>query len=374
MADPEHGDPAGELAGHGAPLVETLVEHVADGIYLVDNAGRVRFANPAAVALLGYERAEELIGRESHATIHHTRPDGTPFPVAECPLLRPYTTGETVRVDEDWFIRRDGSFVPVAYSSAPLEAPGGTAAVVVFRDIGARLRHEQLLRRSEAEQARAAELHASRARLVAAAEEERRRLGRDLHDGAQQRLVQAIISLQLLDGALARDPAEAAELAHAALAAARAAMHDLRELAAGIHPSLLTSRGLAAAVEGLTASAPVPVELAITPQRFAPELEATAYFTVAEALANVAKHARASEARVAARVADGGRTLVLEVDDDGVGGADVRRGSGLRGLGDRLAAVDGRLAVTSPPGGGTHLRAELPLRAGDDRGGGAGDT
>jgi PAS domain S-box-containing protein len=174
----------------GSDLLDALLASLGDAVYLVDADGRVRFANPAAVALLGYDREEELLGAPSHATIHHTRPDGTPFPEAECPLLRPRATGETVRVDHDWFVRRDGGLVPVAYSSAPVQVDGGRGAVVAFRDISEALR-------AQAERVRAAELHASRARIVAAADAERRRLGRDLHDGAQARLVNVAIALQL---------------------------------------------------------------------------------------------------------------------------------------------------------------------------------
>ena len=124
----------------GSDLLDALLASLGDAVYLVDADGRVRFANPAAVALLGYDREDELLGAPSHATIHHTRPDGTPFPEAECPLLRPRATGETVRVDHDWFVRRDGGLVPVAYTSAPVHVDGGRGAVVAFRDISEALR------------------------------------------------------------------------------------------------------------------------------------------------------------------------------------------------------------------------------------------
>ena len=121
-------------------LLDALLDNLGDAVYLVDAEGRVQFANPAAVELLGYDREEELLDAPSHATIHHSHPDGTPFPEAECPLLRPRATGETVRVDEDWFVRRDGAFVPVAYSSAPVQVGGARGAVVAFRDISETLR------------------------------------------------------------------------------------------------------------------------------------------------------------------------------------------------------------------------------------------
>jgi PAS domain S-box-containing protein len=317
-----------------AELLDTLLDSIADAVYLVGACGEVRYVNPAAVALLGYS-ADELIGRDSHATIHFKHPDGTPFPEAECPLLAPRRTGEVVRVDRDWFVRRDGAMVPVAYVSAPISTQDGPGAVVVFHDIT-----EQL------ERARAEEIAASRARIVAAAAEERRRLVRDIHDGAQQRLISLLLRLER------GETREAAE-------EARRAIEELRSLAAGIHPAVLTDRGLAAALEDLTADAPLPVELDVEERRYAPDVEAAAYFVVAEALANVAKHAGATHAVVTARAPDD--DLVITVSDDGRGGADASRGSGLRGLSDRVAALGGTFAVES--GDGTVLSAVLPTGA-----------
>jgi PAS domain S-box-containing protein len=177
------------LGSEGQELLEALLQSTAEAVYAVDHSGRVLFANPAAVSTLGFESEDELIGRPSHATIHHSHPGGPPFPESECPLLRPRATGVSVRVEEDWFIRRDGTFVPVAYSSAPVSVAGHRGAVVVFHDISEE-------RRAEADRRLAQALHASRARIVKAALEERRRLGRDLHDGAQQRLVSVLVALQ----------------------------------------------------------------------------------------------------------------------------------------------------------------------------------
>ncbi len=305
-------------------LLDTLLDSIADGVYLVGAGGEVRFVNPAGLALLGY-REDELLGRDSHATIHFKRPDGTPFPEDECPLLAPRRTGEVVRVDRDWFVRRDGSLLEVGYVSAPVETGDGRGAVVVFRDVT---------------QQRAQEIAASRARIVAAAAQERRRLGRDLHDGAQQRLVSLLLRLER------GETAEAAE-------EARKAIDELRSLAAGIHPAVLTDRGLAAAIEDLTADAPLPVELDLEDRRYPPDVEAAAYFVVSEALANVAKHAGATHARV--RVRDG----TITVADDGRGGADPAKGSGLRGLADRVAALGGTLEVES--GDGTAVTATFPI-------------
>src|SRR5919197_3304468 len=159
---------AGRLASHGEELLAALLASTVDGVYAVDAQERVLFANRAALSILGYEEESDLLGRGSNATIHYRRPDGRPFPASECPLLRPRSAGEVVRVEEDWFVRRDGTFVPVAYSSAPVIVDGARGAVVVFRDITER-------HRAEAERRRAEAIHASRARLVEAQLEERRR-------------------------------------------------------------------------------------------------------------------------------------------------------------------------------------------------------
>ena len=198
-------------------------------------------------------------------------------------------------------------------------------------------------------------LRASRARIVEAADEERRRLGRDLHDGAQQRLVSILLALKLAQ----ERPEGAQPLVDGAVAEAHAAVEELRELASGIHPAAL-QRGLDAGLESLATRAAVPVELeAHVPERLPVAVETAAYFTVSEALTNVAKYAEATHARVGARRVDG--SLVVEVSDDGVGGADASSGSGLRGLEDRVGAVGGTLEVESPPGRGTVVRARIPL-------------
>jgi signal transduction histidine kinase len=202
-------------------------------------------------------------------------------------------------------------------------------------------------------------LTASRTRIVAAADEERRRVVRDLHDGAQQRLVHAIITLKLAQQTLEREAGDAVSLVSEALEHAQYANSELRELAHGILPAALTSGGLRAGVGALASRMPVPVQLEMCADRLPATVEATAYFVVAEALTNVAKHAHAANAAVTARVEDG--TLQVEVRDDGVGGV-RRQGSGLQGLGDRLAALDGRLHVESPADGGTLVAAAIPIR------------
>jgi PAS domain S-box-containing protein len=202
------------------------------------------------------------------------------------------------------------------------------------------------------------ELTASRARIVAAADDERRQIVRDLHDGAQQRLVHTLIKLKLAQQALGPDDGKAASLVRDAIEHADRATEELRELAHGILPATLTAGGLPAGVEALASRMPVPVRLEIDVERLPAAIEATAYFVVAEALTNVAKHSRAAAVAVAACVDDG--TLRLEVRDDGVGGA-RSDGSGIRGLADRLAALNGRIDVSTLAGGGTLVTAAIPL-------------
>jgi PAS domain S-box-containing protein len=497
-------------------FLAAVLETAAQPIWVVDPDGVIRFANPAAIDVLGYDTAGELFGRHSHETIHYKHPDGSPYPAADCPMLLPRATGEAVARDLDWFVRRDGSMFPVSYVSVPIEMPEGRGAVVAFTDIEDRLRAERVLREHEAilakeraslrrvatlvaggagspevfaaiarelaqvlgmalvviwryepdrpavvvgawgdrphafragtawpveERTSAAllpeigrptriedfsaiggtipdglceagipsgtgaaivvdgefwgimgagvgegeslperiedrlaeltelvataissaqgrwDLAASRARIVAAADEERRRVVRDLHDGAQQRLVHTVITLK---EALRHHQEEgtASELLTEALDHAQQATAELRELAHGILPAVLSRGGLRAGVDALAARTPVPVENDVSVGRLPAAVEATAYFVVAEALTNVAKHARARRAAVAARVEDD--MLRVLVRDDGVGGARPE-GSGLLGLADRIAALDGRLVVDSTPGAGTLVAADIPV-------------
>ena len=198
------------------------------------------------------------------------------------------------------------------------------------------------------------------ARILAAADDERRRIERDLHDGAQQRLVALNVLLGVVESKLEKDPAAAAPLVARARQEATEAVKELRELARGIHPALLADRGLTAALEALAARAPFPVTITGVPEaRLPAAVEATAYFITAEALTNVSKYAQATKASVDL-TEDRGR-LRVTISDDGVGGADPKLGTGLRGLYDRVAALDGRFMVSSPAGGGTAVIAELPL-------------
>jgi signal transduction histidine kinase len=202
------------------------------------------------------------------------------------------------------------------------------------------------------------QLTASRTRLLTAADDARRRVVRDLHDGAQQRLVHAVINLKLAEQTLQATDDEAARLVREALTHAELGNEELRELAHGILPVSLTNGGLRAGLDAVAARLDVPVRLEVPPERFAAEIEASAYFVVAEALTNVVKHAHATQAEVRAFVEDG--TLHLQVRDDGTGGADPG-GHGLVGIADRVTALGGQLAVRDAAGGGTLVAASMPL-------------
>ena len=238
---------------------------------------------------------------------------------------------------------------------------GEDEVLLIVRDFTDRKRAEEELARLHAElRARLEELKASRARIVEAGAIERRRLERNLHDGAQQRLVSLSLTLRLVEAKLRSDPDGAVELLQRGNEQLSLALEELRELARGIHPAVLTDRGLEPALHALTARAPLPVEVSSSlDDRLPGPVEAAAYYVVSEALANIAKYAQASSAKVHVARHDG--RAVVEVADDGVGGADPARGSGLRGLADRVEALDGRLDVESPPGGGTTVRAEIPI-------------
>jgi len=230
-------------------------------------------------------------------------------------------------------------------------------ALTPFAFLGGLLRsHVSHLDQELAE--RMEELRASRARLVEAGDAARRRLERDLHDGAQSRLVALALTLRAARGRV-KDDAQLAELLDSAQEELRTSLAELRELARGIHPAVLTERGLEPALQSLVARAPVPVTVEASEARLPGPVESAAYFVVSEALANVAKYAQATHASVTVEQTNG--DLTVEVVDDGVGGADVARGSGLRGLQDRLAALDGSLSLDSPAGRGTTLRAHIPV-------------
>jgi PAS domain S-box-containing protein len=248
---------------------------------------------------------------------------------------------------ETVWVGRDGVSRLVAWTCRPLPL-AGEKYLLSGLDVTERKNQE-------------AELRASRARIVEAGDEARRRLERNLHDGAQQRLVSLSLTLRLAQFKVRTDPDAAEKLMTGAAEELSHALEELRELARGIHPAVLSDRGLSAALETLAARAPLPVDLsAPLDERLPAPVEAAAYYVVSEALANVAKYAKASSVRVNAARLNG--RVIVEVADDGVGGADPARGSGLRGLADRIEALDGQLEIESRSGGGTCVRAVIPLR------------
>jgi PAS domain S-box-containing protein len=272
--------------------------------------------------------------------------------------------GDRPFVIEYRIVRADGVVRWVLDRGQLVRAPGGRLWMdgAIF-DITDRREAEEALRRREVEAARTEELRASRARIIEAADAARRKIERDLHDGAQQRLVTMALDVRMARARVARDPESAGPFLERLGEELSQASAELRELARGIHPAVLTERGLGPAIETLAARAPVPVEVVALPEgRLPPVAEATAYFTVSEALTNVAKYAHASHATV--RLEGEADALVVEVQDDGIGGAHASTGSGLSGLADRVGACDGSLSVTSPPGEGTLVRAVLPLNSG----------
>lgn len=248
-------------------------------------------------------------------------------------------------------VERDGELLAaLVYDRAiEVEDPGRVTAVASVA--GLALENERLAAQVRAQ---LEEVRASRARIVEAADAERRRIERDLHDGAQQRLVALAMRLDQ-----ARSQAVGAgDVIDSTTSELMKAIREVRDLARGLHPPILTERGLAAAVEALTERAPLPVQTHVTERRLPAEIEAAAYFLIAEALTNVARYAAANSVRVDA-VVEGG-DLWVTVADDGRGGADLANGSGLQGLADRIAAVGGTLSVESPPGHGTVVRALIP--------------
>jgi PAS domain S-box-containing protein len=319
--------------------MRAMLEAALDAVVTIDARGRVLGWNHAAETTFGY-RADEAVGREMAELIvppalraAHRRG-----------LARFLETERAVILDrrlELTGVHKNGTEFPVELTITRIGLPGPPTFTGYLRDISDRKRAEE-------------ELRASRARLVEVADAERRRIQRNLHDGAQQRLTAVLLSL----GLLRESPEKRYELLDVAINELAEGLKEIRELARGLHPSVLSERGLVAALEALALRAPLPVELEALPAEPLPEqVEAAAYYVVAEALANVQKHAGARHVVVRATTEDG--LLTVEVVDDGIGGAD-ESGGGLRGLVDRIEALDGRLTVSSPPGGGTRLLAEIP--------------
>jgi PAS domain S-box-containing protein len=355
------------LVARGAPPADVFAA-------VADEVGRLFDADDAAVNRFEPSGAAVLVagrGREVEQVPVGTRLE----PGALTATMGVFRTGRAARLDEADYrdatgplaetFRRIGIHSMIA---SPIVVDGrlwGTMEVLTNRaplppDTEARMaRFTELVATAVANAESRAELAASRARVVAAGDEARRRLARDLHDGAQQRLVHAVVTLQLARAAQGDASGPIAELVAEALEHAERATGELRDLAHGILPAALNRGGLRAGIEALVSRVRLPVSVDVTTQRLPPALEATAYFIVSEALTNTVKHARAASARIA--VAVDGDELRLEVRDDGVGGARTAGSTGLVGLLDRAAALNGTLRVESPHGAGTRVTATLPI-------------
>ena len=302
-------------------------------------------------------------------------PVGSRLPVGETGVLAAVrASGEPQRIDRyesraGQVIERFMSFGYGSATAAPVKLGGGVWGALVAAGppgtpfpVGSERRltdFADLVAQALANAEAYTKLASSRARIVEAADTERRRLERNLHDGAQQRLVSLALQLRLVKAALQRDPEEAETLLRTADSELSQALDELRELARGIHPAVLSDRGLVAALHALAERAPVRVTVTQIPDGRLPDpIEAAIYYLVAEAITNIAKYAQATRASVAVERSNGIATVV--VSDDGVGGAQPGPGSGLVGLADRVEALGGRLHLDSPPGRGTRLSAEIP--------------
>jgi PAS domain S-box-containing protein len=320
------------------------LEAALDCVVTMDHRGRVLQFKPPPERTFGY-RSEDAVGREMAELI--VPPDLRERHRAG--LARLLAGGEPHVLDRRFEIdavRSDGTRFPVELAITQIDVPGAPVFTGYLRDITERRWAEH-------------ELRASRARVVEAADAARQRIERDLHDGAQQQLVSVAISLRAARDRIADDPHSATELLDEAIEDLTQGLAELRELARGIHPAVLVEGGLRPALRGLVRRSTVPVNLGPVPEERLPApVEATAYFLVAEALTNVARHA-ATATTVEIDVAREDGWLIVEVRDDAGGGADPA-GGGLRGLADRIAALDGLLEIRSPVGGGTTIRAEVP--------------
>lgn len=320
-------------------LLNSIANNAPSLICLIDADGHVRpyGSNKAFERTLGYEPHET----GGVAFWDRYVPDGERAAARDC-ILSAIRSGGASECEGRW-LQRDGGEIDVAWSCTPLpKIESGPVWLITGTDVTDRKRHEEEVRRS-------------RARIVAAADDARRRLERNLHDGAQQRLIALLLQLRNAQ----RGRVEASAAVDGAVIELAAAVKELRELAQGIHPSALAERGLAAALRIVAARAPIPVELDVTDRPLETNVAVAAYYIVSESLTNVAKYAGAT--RAAVRVRETERAVVVVVEDDGKGGADATGGTGLSGLADRAAALGGTLSVDSPPGGGTRIRAELQL-------------
>jgi len=322
-----------------------ILEAALDAVISIDQRACVTYVNTAFEQIFGY-RADEVIGQELAKAI-------IPPSLREAHrqgFARYLATGQAHVLDrriEITAMRADGSEFPVEIAITRTGVTGKAAFTAYVRDITERQRAEH-------------ELMASRARLVAASDAARQRVTRDLHDGAQQRLVTTLINLQLAELKWESAPERARELLGLAIRDAKRGIDDLREIVSGIHPAILTQRGLAAAIDSLAAGLPISVQLDVPDSRLPAPVEASVYFFCSEALTNVVKHAHAGSASVRVTLTDD--RCAVEVRDDGIGGAQPRsETSGLNGLRDRIGALNGTMEITSPATGGTVLEASIPL-------------
>ena len=339
-------------------FVRSLLRNVPGAVYRcdVDEAFTMRLLGDEIERMTGYPASdfianttrtfESIIHPDDRATVHREVHEALDADACYALEYRIVTAGGEIR----WILDR---------GLRACDATGRECLDGIIFDITRRRLAEDARRRSEAAAARAAELEASRARIVAAADEARRRIERDLHDGAQQRLVAASIALRIAERNLKEAPIDAVMLLARARRQLDAGLEELRELARGIHPAVLTDRGLPDALRALADRAPLPVLVDCgLSERLAPDVECTLYYCAAEAITNVARHADATQAEV--RLRRGERGVALEVADDGAGGARLDGGSGLGGLEDRLAVLGGTLDVESERGRGTLVRATIP--------------
>ena len=338
---------AAELADSEARH-RAVLQAALDAVVTIDAHGRIGYVNRAFEQTFGYQAAD-VAGRELAEVIV---PPGLRA-AHRAGLARYLATGQSGLLDqriEMAAIRADGTEFPAEVTVTRTGLPGEPSFTGYVRDITERQRARQ-------------ELTASRARIVAASDAARQRVTRDLHDGAQQWFVTSVINLQLAEQKWDSAPDRARELVGLALRDARRGVGDLREIAAGIHPAILTQRGLDAAIGALAARLPLPVDVDVPGRRLPDAAEAGVYFLCSEALTNVVKHARASRAWVKISLGDG--RCAVEVGDDGTGGAEPRsEASGLIGLRDRVGTLGGMLDMVSPHGGGTVLRAVIPVPGG----------
>jgi PAS domain S-box-containing protein len=340
-------------------LLRSLVENIPGAVYrcACDSDWTMHWLSDEIEEISGYP-ASEFLGSAVRTFASVIHPDDREQ--VERSVTDAVDAGRAFTL-EYRIVRRDGDERWVLERGQAQQAGDGRRWLdgAIF-DITARRAAEQALREHEIVEAQLAEVHASRARILEAADRARREIERNLHDGAQQHFVSVAVRLQVWLATHRDLDDDTRDEVAAVLGELRDGLAELRDLAHGLHPAVLTDRGLADALSGVVYRARLPVELHVDlgPDRLAIPVEAAAYFTVCEALTNVAKYAQATRAWVSVERQDG--HLAVEVGDDGVGGADLHAGSGLQGLRDRIAAVDGTLTILSSPAGGTILRARLP--------------